>query len=156
MAWTYAALRAEVLARCQGLTDAEAAALLSADRIHGRRDVSPSDARQVLLVRGEWAKAIILSRTIIDENTSGQMQEMIGAAITLVEALNPQKTTALMMTEEEDWVATQGMLTMLVMAGVISPESQTRLLALANNDVSPWNPLPTAADVAAARAMEAS
>lgn len=154
MAWTYAQLRAEVLARCEGMTDDDAAALLALDVLPGRRDVLPEDARRVLLSKGELAKAVILSRESVTETTSPERAALIGAAITLTEAVNPTQTKMLLLSEDSDWAATQTMLGTLVQAGVVSSESQAALLALATTQDCPWNPLPTAADIAAARAME--
>lgn len=150
MTWTAAELRQALQADgLNGMQDAAAAEALAAETRQEVRDVATSDARALLLRTGEWGGLVMLARRTPADLQEGQA---IGAAITAEDTL--RLTETLQATDPAYFGAMQQMCAVLEAAGVVSHETATELLELRNVNVPVWDPPPSAADVAAARAME--
>lgn len=116
------------------LADWQVAALLNAPdaKLGDRRiDVPTRDAREVLFSTGEWGAIVLLARTTPSDQVP---RELVAAAITAEDTL--RLTETLKTSEGEKISAVEVLLEVLVQAGVVSAETQARLLALARRPMS--------------------
>lgn len=148
MSWTVDELR-DALGDLVDLGDAEAAERLAAERTSSVQNVQTSDARALLLKTGEWGAVVLLSRKVPADAEEGMA---VAAAITAQDTL--RYTETLEATDPGYFAAMERMCAVLSAAGVVSAETCAALLDLRNVSAPVWVPAPTAADVAAARAME--
>lgn len=147
MAWTYEALRA-ALAGLGALDDAAAAAALAAEVVAEVRDIPTAEVRAILLETGEWGGITLLSRRVPSPEVPA---EAVAAAITVLDTLS--LTTTLEVTQAATWAAVQQVCAGLEAAGVVSPATVARILALRQVTRPAWSPAPTQYDVAAARRL---
>lgn len=115
-----------------GLPDWRAAEVLNTpDPVNGtkRVDVDVRQARGILLATGEWAAVKMASRL---EPSAEVPPELVGAAITCIDALDPSQTTVIESGMPEKYARVQAMLDGLVQAQLVSQASADALLALAD------------------------
>lgn len=147
--WTYHDLAA-ALDGLTFLSDAAAAAALAAETDTVTRDIPCAEIETALLETGEWgALQYVADRSVASETVP---MEVIAAAITCVRTLTTKHVVET--TADGPWALYQQMLSAFQQAGVISGETAERLAGLRYVVVPRWQPVPTEADVAHARAME--
>ncbi|MDB5849796.1 MAG: hypothetical protein JWP29_3548 [Rhodoferax sp.] len=147
----YAALKAADAA----LPDAplpvdEAAAALNAQTRAVTIDIASRDAREVLLVSGEWGGVVILSNSAPSTSLPAQI---VGAAIVLRDTLTLTET---LHTSDDAVVAKVGTLLGALGsqgAGVLSDTTISTLLGMRNVTRPVWQPAVTAGDIQTARAQ---
>lgn len=157
MPWTYPQLKAAYLALSPAPADDAAAAtsLNTQTTVLPPQDVQCSDARQVILLTGEWVAIKALAARAVSSFTSPtQADQAVIAAATCVAALDPSSTIqTLAVSNAAVWSSVQAMLGALYTAGVLSASSHDALLALRTPTVPTWEPAVTAEDVATAKAQ---
>jgi hypothetical protein len=155
MPWTHAQLKAAYLALSPAPADdtAAAVAINSQTTILPPQDVSCSDARQVILLTGEWVAIKALAAHPVSSFTAPTPADQAAiAAATCVAALDPSSNIeTLAVSSAPVWAAVQGMLLALSVAGVLTSASAAALTALRTPTVPTWQPPVTAEDVATAR-----
>lgn len=130
-----------------GLTNGEAAEILSAQTVPMIREVPTAEARAVLLATGEWGGIVLASRM----TPSAEMPvALVALCITVVDTL--RETETLEMTKPAYWTAVQQMLGGLRQAGLISEATHAALLVLRDVARPVWG-LVTRYDVATAKGV---
>jgi hypothetical protein len=115
-----ATLRAEIaLPQYAGLDQTAIAAMLNARAIDGSRDVPAFEARQIVLLSGEWAKIKLLAET-------RPATTAISVAMTFVDALSDRETVL----PAANRAHIAGLLDVLVAATVLSGASKAALMLL--------------------------
>jgi hypothetical protein len=115
-----ATLRAEIaLPQYAGLDQTAIAAALNARTIDGSRDVPAYEARQIVLLSGEWAKIKLLA----EERPASTA---ISVAMTFVDALSDRETVL----PASNRAHIAGLLDVLVAANVLSGASKAALMLL--------------------------
>lgn len=144
--WTYDALRA-ALAGLEALSNADAAAMLSAEVDAGIRDIPTAEIETTLLDSLEWgALQYIAERGTVAD---GIPKKLIAAAMTIMRTVD--RKTIVETTVPERLALYQQMIATFVAAGIIVQATADALLALRNTTTPRWVPAPTADDVAFAR-----
>jgi hypothetical protein len=155
MPWTHAQLKAAYLALSPAPADdtAAAVAINTQTTVLPPQDVTCSDARQVILLTGEWVAIKALAAQPVSSFTAPTPSDQAAiAAATCVAALDPSSNIqTLEVSIAPVWTAVQGMLTALGAAGVLTVSSLSALTALRTPTVPTWQPPVTAEDVATAR-----
>lgn len=145
MTWTYSDLKT---ALPDGADDAAAAATLNAQTVTAKIDLATRDAREVLLVSGEWGGVVILSNSTPSASVPAQL---VGAAIVLRDTLT---LTEKLHTSDDAVVAKIGALLGALGAqgaGVLSDATIATLLGMRDVVLPAWVPAVTVGDVQTAR-----
>jgi hypothetical protein len=154
MPWTYAQLKAAYAALSPAPADnaAAATALNTQTTTLPPQDVMCSDARQVILLTGEWvAIKALASQTVSSFTAPTPSDQAIIAAATCVAALDPSSNIeSLAVSDDAVWASVQTMLGGLHASGVLSTLSLNALTALRTPTIPTWDPPVTAEDVATA------
>ena len=120
MAIDLAVLRAEIaLPQYANLNEHEVAAALNAKVIDSSRDVPASEARQIALLNGDWAKIRLLS-----EERPATVASTV--AMTFVDTLSDRNTII----PSEARAQINGLLDVLVAAGAMSGATKSSLMSL--------------------------
>jgi hypothetical protein len=126
MAIDLAVLRAEIaLPQYAGLDQTAIAAMLNAKSIDGSRDVPAFEARQIVLLSGEWATIKLLAET-------RPATTAVSIAMTFVDTLSDRETT--IPASARNQIA--GLLDVLVATNVLSGSSKAALMLLFNTKIS--------------------
>jgi hypothetical protein len=157
MPWTHAQLKAayEALSPAPADDAAAAAALNAQTTTLPPQDALCSDARQVILLTGEWVAIKALASQTVSSFTSPTLSDQAAiAAATCEAALDPSSNIqSLTVSDNAVWASVQTMLGALYSAGVLSAASHDRLTALRTPTVQTWEPPVTAEDVSVARSI---
>jgi hypothetical protein len=135
--------------------EAAAASLNAQTQTLPAQDVPSSSIRSVLLlsVSFDWAKLVAFAAKPLSDpiGLTGASDPLIAVCVTAMEAIG--NTTTFAASNAAAWGAIEGMLAVLVSAGVISSASETALLALRTPPAPAWPVVLTAADIATALAQ---